>query len=123
MSSSGPVPMALNSGHSHQGQAAHSRLSERDSRPPISAKSDNNDGLEARPRDRDLNLRELQQWTGLPQSTTVIFPTHLPQSTTLIFPSLPIPEPQALAREVDVHVSTISPAQQSHSETNVHPGG
>ena len=28
-----------------------------------------------------------------------------------------------LAGEVDVHVSTISPAQQSHSETRDHPGG
>ena len=38
-SSSGSVPMALNSGHSHHGQA-HSRLSERDSRTPISAESE-----------------------------------------------------------------------------------
>ena len=42
----------------------------------------------------------------------------------------PIPEPRALAvdvsglaREVNVHVSSIPSAQQSHSEAPVHPGG
>ena len=41
MSSSGSVPMASNSGHSHQGQA-HSRLSECDGRPSVLDKSANN---------------------------------------------------------------------------------
>ena len=52
--------------------------------------------------------------------------THLPQFMS------PIPEPPALAiaalsqdwqGKFDVHVSTVSHAQQSHLETKDHPGG
>ena len=55
---------------------------------------------------------------------TTVSNSHLPWFMS------PIPEPRALAvdvsglaREVNVHVSSIPSAQQSHSEAPVHPGG
>ena len=79
-SSSGSVPMATISRHSHLGQT-HSRLSkcDRSSGSPISAE----------------------------QASSTVDRCSVAR----------------LAGEVDVHVSTISPAQQSHSETQDHPGG
>ena len=79
--------MASISGHSHQGQA-HSRLSEHDSRPPVSAKSANNAKVESPPQDRDSNLRDM----GNSCSGHVC---HSPQHPSS--PVYPIPEPQALA--------------------------
>ena len=64
---------------------------------------------------------ELQQKTCLPQSPTCIFPSlclHSGASSTGSRCSV-----KRFAREVDIHVSTVSPAQQSHSETKDHPGG
>ena len=58
MSSSGPVPMASNSGHSHQGKA-HSRLSECDGRPSILAKSATYDTVEPPPRNGESPLRDI----------------------------------------------------------------
>ena len=105
--------MASNSVHSHLGQA-HSGLPERNSRPPVSAKLANNDRVESPPPDRDSNLQG--------NSTVVMFATvpvygyDSGASSTGDRCSV-----TGLAVAVNVHVSTIPPAQQSHSETEDHP--
>ena len=62
-SSSGHFSVATISGHSPHGQA-HSRLSERASRPPVSAKSATNDRVDSPSQDHNSNLRDL----GIPNS-------------------------------------------------------
>ena len=57
-SSSGHFSVAQISGHRPQSQA-RSRLSECNSRPPVSAKSANNDRVESPPRDCNSNLRDM----------------------------------------------------------------
>ena len=114
--------MASNSGHSHQGQA-HSRLSERDSRPTVSPKPTNNDRVESPSRDNDSNLQDMGNSNRghvchSPQHPSS--PVYVSDSGALSFGS--ICSVTGLAGEVDVHVSTIPPAQQSHSETKGHPG-
>ena len=71
----------------------HSRLPERDSGPSISTKSAHNNRVESPPRNSGASS------TGDRCSV------------------------RRLAGEVDVHVSTVSPAQQSHSDTTDQPGG
>ena len=104
--------LASSSGHSHQGQA-HSRLSKRDSRLPISVKSANNDRAEPRPRDSDPNLRDM----GHSNSGHVCHIPQIPSSPVYISYSRASSTGDrcsltGLAGEVDVHVSTVSPAQQ-----------
>ena len=64
---------------------------------------------------------ETQQWPCLAKSTTCIFPSLCPisgASSTGNGCSV-----TRLAGTIDVHISTVSPAQQSHSEAQDHPGG
>ena len=88
MSSSGSVPMATNSRHSHPGQT-HSGLSKHDrsSGLPISAEPAHNNRVKAPPRNSDPDLRDVgNSNTGhacLPQSTTRIFPSLCLQSLSL----------------------------------------
>ena len=88
MSSSGSVPTATNSRHSHPGQT-HSRLSKRDrsSGPPISAEPAHNNRVKAPPGNSDPDLQDVgNSNTGhacLPQSTTRIFPSMCLQSWSL----------------------------------------
>ena len=87
-----------------------------------------------------LNQPITTEWGLHPEIVTRIFGTWgtltltcLPQSTTPIFPSLCLRSRASrtgdrcsdtgLAGEVNVCVSTFSPAQQNHSETKYHPGG
>ena len=115
--------MASNFRYGHLGQT-YSRLSKCDSRQVISAEPAHHDRVESPPRNSEPNIQgrgDLQQWTCLPQSTTRIFP-----SLCLQFQSLEHGDrfsTTRLAGEVDVHVSTISPTQQSHSEAQDHSGG
>ena len=122
-SSSGSVPMATNSRHSHQGQT-HSRLNERDSGPSILTKSVNNTRVVSPPQNSEPNLRDKGNSSSghvchSPQHTSSpVYVSNSGASSTSDRCSV-----TRLAGVVDVHVSTVSPAQQSHSETKDHPGG
>ena len=114
-------PLVRGSEHNSPSKT-HSRLSERDSKPPISSESANIDRVVPPPRDRETYLQALGDTRG----------RHVCKSVELLQFLSPIPEPRALgggcsvsglAGEVNVHVSSIPSAQQSHSEAQVHPGG
>ena len=102
----------------------HSRLSERDSRPPISSEPANTDRVVPTPRDREPYLQVL----GDTRSRHVCNTVELPPSSVHVSSS-GAKRPSGgcsvsgLAGEVIVHVSPIPPAQQSHAETAVHSGG
>ena len=102
----------------------YSRLSEHDSRPPISSESANTDRVESPPRDREPHLRVL----GDTSSRHVHDCVELPPSLVHVSNSGATSPSggcsvSGLAGEVNVHVSSIPSAQQSHSEAPVHPGG
>ena len=115
-SSSGSVPMATNLGHSHQGQT-HSRLSVRDSRPPVSAKSANNDRVEPPPQESDMNIQDIG-------NSNCGHVCHSQQNT-----SSPVYVSDSGASNSGDRCSVtglageVPPAQQSHSETKDHPQG
>ena len=102
----------------------YSRLSELDSRPPISSESANIDRVEPPPRDHETYLRAL----GDTRSRHVCNPVELPPSLVHVSNSGATSPSggysvSGLAGEVNVHVSSIPSAQQSHSEAPGHPGG
>ena len=111
------------SGHNSPGKT-HSRLSERDSRPPISSEPANNDRVVPAPRDRESYLQGL----GDTRSQHVCDTVELPPSLVHVSSS-GAKSPSGgcsvsrLAGEVNVHVSSIPPAQQGHAEATVHSGG
>ena len=115
--------MATNSRHCHQGQT-HSRLSERDSGPSISTKSANNNRVESPPQNSEPNLWDMGNSSSghvchSPQhASSPFYVSNSRASSTGNRSSV-----TRLAGEVDVHVSTIKPAQQNHSETKNHSGG
>ena len=88
------------------------------------AKSANNDRVEPPPRGSDTNLWDVGHSDSGHVCHSSQVNTHLPKFMS------PIPSLEhwnrcsatRLVGEVDVHVPTVSPAQQSHSETEVHPG-
>ena len=115
--------MALDSGHNCKSQT-HSRLPKCDSRPLVSAEPAHHDRVESPPRSRESDI----QIVGNSSSGQVC---HSPQHA-----SSPVHGSSSgasstsdrcfvtgLAGEVNVHVSTVSPAQQSHSENQDHPDG
>ena len=116
-------PLVRGSKHNSPSKT-HSRLSERDSRPPISSESANIDRVVPPPRDRETNLQAL----GDARSRHVCNSVELPPSLVHVSNS-GATSPRGgcsvsgLAGEVNVHVSSIPPAQQSHSEAQVHTGG
>ena len=83
-----PLPLVRVSEHSSPGKT-HSRLSERDSRPPILSESANIDRVVPTPRDREPHLQGL----GTPEIDmfATLSNSHLPRFVS------PIPEPRALA--------------------------
>ena len=95
----------------------HSRLPERDSRPPISSESANTDRVVPTPRDRGTHLQVL----GDTRSRHVCDTVELPPSSVHVSSS-GAKSPNGgcsvsrLAGEVNVHVSTFSPAQQGRAE-------
>ena len=116
-------PLVRGSEHKSPSKA-YSRLSERDSRPPISSESANIDRVVPPPRDREMYLRAL----GDTRSRHVCDSVELPPSSVHVSNSRAMSPSggcsvSELAGEVNVHVSSISSAQQSHSEAPVHLGG
>ena len=102
----------------------YSRLSERDSRPPISSESANTNRVESPPRDHEPHLRVL----GDTSSRHVHDCVELPPSLVHVSNSGATSPSggcsvSGLAGEVNVNVSSIPSAQQSNSEAPVHPGG
>ena len=116
-------PLVRVTRHSSPGET-HSRLHERDSRPPISSESVNTDRVVPAPRDRETHLQGL----GDTRSRHVCDTVELPPSSVHVSSS-GAKSPSGgcsvsgLAGEVDVHVSTFSPAQQGHAEITVHSSG
>ena len=120
---SGSVSVASDSGHNSMSQA-HSGLPKCDSRPLVSAKPAHHDRVESPPRSHESDI----QTAGNSSSGQVCYsPQHA---------SSPVHGSSSgasstgdrcfvtgLAGEVNVHVSTIFPAQQSHSEAQDHPDG
>ena len=120
---SGSVSVASDSGHNSMSQT-HSGLPKCDSRPLVSAEPAHHDRVESPPRSHESDI----QTAGNSSSGQVCYsPQHA---------SSPVHGSSSgasstgdrcfvtgLAGEVNVHVSTISPAQQSHSEAQDHPDG
>ena len=116
-------PLVRGTRYSSPGET-HSRLPERDSRPPISSKSANFDRVVPSPQDRESHLQGL----GHARSRHVCDTVELPPSSVHV--SSPGAEScsggcsvSRLAGEVNVHVSSFSPAQHGHAEAAVHSGG
>ena len=116
-------PLVRGSEHNSPSKA-YTRLSERDSRPPISSEPANSDRVVPSPRDSGTYLQGL----GHTRSRHVCNTVELPPSSVHVSNS-GAKSPSGgcsvsgLAGEVNVHVSPIPPAQQSHAETLVHTGG
>ena len=102
----------------------YSRLSERDSRLPISSQSVNIDRVVPPSRDRETYLQGLGHTRNRHFRNTVELPpssVHVSNSGTKS-PSGGC-SVSGLAGEVNVHVSPIPPAQQGHAEASIHSGG
>ena len=123
MAGSGSVSVASDSGHNSKSQT-NSGLLKCDSRPLVSAEPAHHDRVESPPRSRESDI----QTVGNSSSGQVC---HSPQHA-----SSPVHGSSSgasstgdrcfvtgLAGEVNVHVSTVSPAQQSHSGAQDHPDG
>ena len=116
-------PLARVTRHNSPGET-HSRLPERDSRPPISSESANTDRVVPTSRDRETHLQVL----GDTRSRHVCDTVELPPSSVHVSSS-GAKSPSGgcsvsrLAGEVNVHVSTFSPAQQGRAEITVHSSG
>ena len=111
-------PLVRGSEHNSPSKA-YSRLSERDRRPPISSESANIDRVVPPPRDRETYVQALGD-KCLQQCRT---PTSVHVSNSRATSPSGGCSVSGLAGEVNVHVSSIPSAQQSHSEAPVHPGG
>ena len=118
-----PSPLVRVSEHSSPGKT-HSRLSERDSRPPISSGPAYTDRVVPAPRDRDSYLQGLGDTRGRHVCDTVeLSPSSVHVSSSGAKSPSGGCSVSGLAGEVNVHVSPIPPAQQSHAEAVVHSGG
>ena len=120
--SNGAFYVVTSSEHSNPSKT-HSRLSERDSRPPISSQSADNDRVESPFRNRESKIRIL----GDSSSGHVCNSFKLPPSSVHVSNSGATGSGggcsvSGLAGKIDVHVSIISPVQQSYSETTGHTG-
>ena len=97
-------------------------MSKCDSGPFSSTKSAPNNRVESPPRNSEPNLWDMGNSTTVDMFTTV-HNTHLPHvSNSGASSTGDRCSVTSLAGEVDVHVFTIPPAQQSHSEAKDHPG-
>ena len=116
-------PLVRGSEHSSPGKA-YSRMSERDSRPPISSESANIDRVVPSPRDSETHLqglghtrdRHVRDTVELPPSSVHVSNSRAKSPSGGCYVS-------GLAGEVNVHVSPIPPIQQNHAETSIHSGG
>ena len=117
------VPLVRGSEHNSPSKT-YSRLSERDSRPPISSESANTDRVESPPRDREPHLLALGDTRSRHVRNCVeLTPSLVHVSNSGAMSPSGGCSVSGLAGEVSVHVSSIPSAQQSHSEGPVHPGG
>ena len=115
-------PLVRGSGHNSPREA--SSLSERDSRPPISSESANIDRVVPPPRDRETYLQALRDTRSRHVCNSVeLAPSLVHVSNSGATSPSGGCSVSGLAGEVNVHVSSIQSAQQSHSEAPVHPGG
>ena len=116
-------PLVRGTRHSSPGET-HCRLPERDSRPHISSESANTNRVVPTPRDRETHLQGL----GDTRSRHVCDTVELPPSSVHVSSS-GAKSPSGgcsvsrLAGEVNVHVSTLSPAQQGRAEVTVNSCG
>ena len=120
---SGSVSVASDSGHNSKSQT-HSVLPKCGSRPLVSAKPAHHDRVEPPPRSRESDIQTVGNSSSLqvchsPQHAS--FPVHGSSSGASSTGDRCFVT--GLAGEVNVHVSTVSPAQQSHSEAQEHPDG
>ena len=103
---------------------AYPRLSERDSRPPIPSQSVNTDRVVPTSRDHEAYLQGLGDTRCRHVCNTVELP---PYSVHVSNSGVKSPSSgcsvSRLAGEVNVLVSPIPPAQQSHAEASIHSGG
>ena len=103
---------------------AHSELPQCDTRPVTSTKPAHHNRVEAPPRSREFDIQTVGNCSSghvchSPQHTSS--PVYVSSSGALSAGNrCPV---TGLAGEVDVHVSTVLPAQQSHSEAQDHAGG
>ena len=109
-------PLVRGSEHNSPSKT-YSRLSERDSRPPISSESANTDRVESPPRDCEPHLRVLGDTSSRHVRDCVELPPSLVHVSNFgaTSPSGGC-SVSGLAGEVNVHVSSIQSAQQSHSD-------
>ena len=116
-------PLVRGSEHNSLGKA-YSRLSEHVSRPPISSEPAHADRVVPPPRNRGTYLQGLGHTRNQHVCNTVELP---PSSVHVSNSGAKGPSSgcsvSGLAGEVNVHVSPIPPAQQSHSEASIHSGG
>ena len=120
---SGSVSVASDSGHNSMSQT-HSGLPKCDSRPLVSAEPAHHDRVESPPRSHESDIQTVEnsssgQVCHSPQhASSQVHGSSSGASSTgdRCFVT-------GLAGEVNVHVSTVSPAQQSHSEAQDHPDG
>ena len=119
----GSVSVASDSGHNSKSQT-HSVLPKCDSRPLVSAEPAHHDRVESPPRSRESDIQTVGnsgsgQVCHSPQHASS--PVHGSSSGALSTGDRCFVT--GLAGDVSVHVSTVSPAQQSHSEAQEHPDG
>ena len=118
MAGSGSVSVASDSGHNSKSQI-HSGLPKCDSRLLVSAEPAHHDRVESPPRSRESDIQTVGnsssgQVCHSPQhASSPVHGSSSGASSTRCFVT-------GLAGEVNVHVSTVSPAQPSHSEAQDH---
>ena len=118
---SGSVSVATDSGHNSTSQT-HSGLPQCDSRPVISAEPAYHNRVEYPPRSRVSNIQTGGNFSSVchsPQHGSS--PIHVSCSRASSTGDRCLVT--GLAGEVDVHVSTVPPAQQCHSEAQDHSDG
>ena len=120
---SGSVSVASDSGHNSKSQT-HSGLPKCDSRPLVLAEPAHHDRVESPPRSREFDIQTVEnsssgQVCHSPQHASS--PVHGSSSEASSTGNRCFVT--GLAGEVNVHVSTVYPAQQSHSKAQDHPDG
>ena len=120
---SGSVSVVSDSGHNSKSQT-HSGVPKCDSRPLVTAEPAHHDRVESPPRSRESDIQTVWnsssgQVCHSPQHASSL--VHVSSSGALSTEDRCFVT--GLAGEVNVHVSTISPARQSHSEAHDHPDG